>query len=334
MNKKILTISLIILALILGGFYFWSNKYDQKIVSQEQEEIINKEVDTSDWETYIHPVYNFSFIHPKDIKVAVEFGKDQNKVNEFYLGESYLAILSKEGSVTLNDFINTKIMTDDYDVLYSFDNKLIIEPKIDQSVSFLVENGTYLHTTLYAHSQMAFMDLGGYYLWFTSKIGSSGDGDLSIQDVEIIKSIHSIIDTSDWNIYHDEDLGIEFKYPKDWEYNLNGSKFIELKDTKSEYYYEGDPTYLISVAISELPNDFSFKNWIKELTQIKEKRGGYVKNIQIGDQIDATESFDYLSHDTTIYFNNNKYIITKIHIDSINTEEIYQAILDSLRFIE
>jgi len=258
MNKKILTISLIVLVLILGVAYFLLNNQAKEIVNQEQEEIINNEVDISDWETYVHSVYNFSFIHPKDIKVAVEFGKDQNKANEFYLGESYLAILSKESSVTLNDFINSKIMRDNYDVLYSFDNKLIIEPKIDQSVSFLVEDGTYLHTTLYAHSQMAFVDLGDYYLWFTSKIGSSGDGDLSIQDVEIIKSIHSIVDMSDWKTYRNEELGIEFKYPGDWELEDNQnyefhSIYLSSPETKKLVENKQIP-YFYNIAIVYYPS--------------------------------------------------------------------------------
>lgn len=141
--------------------------------------------------------------------------------------------------------------------------------------------------------------------------------------------ITSDIDTSDWQTYRDKEHGFEFKYPKNWIYEISDSGFVQFKDINNTVYYEGSEIYLVGISVDKSQNDFNIENW-KEL---KVKRKGSVRNIKIGN-LSGVEASDYLSVDVVIDKDEKRYKLTKPNVESPNINDIFYGLLNSWKFID
>ncbi|MDD2807610.1 MAG: hypothetical protein PHW95_03770 [Patescibacteria group bacterium] len=145
------------------------------------------------------------------------------------------------------------------------------------------------------------------------------------------------IDTPSWKTYRNDQYGFEFKYPKSWEYKISSSGIVEFRDSRNSYALEGSITYLISINVISISRDFSFNNWRSDLINIKDNRGGVVKEVSIERSDHAVQSSDYLGVETDIFKNYKQYSISKVNLGSkeINAEidKVYFGLIDSFRFI-
>jgi len=70
MNKKII-ITVVLIILIIGGFWVWKNSQNKVEVNQQQTQNQQTDMDTSDWKTYNNSKYKYSFRYPEFIDVEV-----------------------------------------------------------------------------------------------------------------------------------------------------------------------------------------------------------------------------------------------------------------------
>ena len=89
-----------------------------------------------------------------------------------------------------------------------------------------------------------------------------GGNDEDEKETEEVKD-----ETSDWNVYKNEEYGFEIKYPKDIEYHSKtwGVDFVEKSEAQNKFF----TIYLYS-ELEQLPNNeagLSFEDWINK--QIK-----------------------------------------------------------------
>ncbi len=248
MNKKILTITLITLTLVSGGFYFWNNKYDQEIVIQEQEELINNEVDTSDWQEYQNDRYSYSFAIPpgyiskavyEDVVVSLEtnlFGVNLIKDNSSIRVEiEESSLFSGQGN--LNERF-TKTTQKSGFKLRNFNGIIFFEnDNLENSKLFSTIIGDRVLSFKFANVEEDTMKavLGSFKF----------------------NQVYNL-DTSDWKTYRNEELGIEFKYPGDWELEDNQkykfhSIYLSSPETKKLVENKRIP-YFYNIAIVYYPS--------------------------------------------------------------------------------
>lgn len=190
MNKKTILASVIVGIVIVGVMAVWAVKKaetPQPVVgtSQEQQnqnpqngnepagqeptttpEVIASKIDTSDWKTYESTLYGFSFKYPKDWSVGYEYDytKDVTKVNELVLSTSggvpggLFYLFDKEGTNTLNEFLNKKMGEEGYRTKKILDNGGYVVTELGGNVSWKYYSRDGEHT--------GYATTGGEYSFF------------------------------------------------------------------------------------------------------------------------------------------------------------------------
>jgi hypothetical protein len=187
--KKIIGVILGILVLILLTIWAYSALYAKPV---EQNSNVNVEqTENSDWLTYRNERHLFTLKYPNTTDVSIEWGNGSDKImtNEFYVAGLYAVIVDEDGLNTLDKFMQDKVGNENYNTLFEINNGKVVQIIDDKSVIFQLKDGKVLHTVLYADAEMAFIEGEDYYLWMTSKIGSIGNGVLSEEEIQIIKSV-------------------------------------------------------------------------------------------------------------------------------------------------
>lgn len=151
-------------------------------------------VDTSDWQTYTNNDLGFSIKHPSDWQVDTERSNSSTVVfsNNQSQGEGRESIQVTTTDQTITDWLS------------DFDASII------QSTSDTVIAGNIakrVNTTEFALDYVAVRNAGKLYV-FTSNGGANG-----MFENGMLSTVTFLSDTSDWQTYTNDTLGIQFQYP-------------------------------------------------------------------------------------------------------------------------
>ncbi len=179
--------------------------------------------------------------------------------------------------------------------------------------------------------------------------------ELTNKIAEEIKNQNNSISTADWLTYRNEELGLEFKYPKEWKVTNSTSK-EETKINLQKYFnsvYQNQNINEICVmnfkasTDNNTSTDLDFKDFIangtiKSIIKIDNIESNYLKlNKKTSDELTFYEGFGIFEDHISFSHNNTYYQLIRVRDRAEATEEIqnscsntFKQILSTFKFLK
>ncbi len=143
---------------------------------------------------------------------------------------------------------------------------------------------------------------------------------------QVLDDATSLMDTSDWKTYTNEEYGFKVKYPAKWVYREINSETIYFENSEEKYYMEGSEISPIIIGTRDSQRYISSL----EFTQKQNIYNGTVTTLAIdGKEVARLE--DYLGVRTNILHAHKIYSVER-NTGDMRVHDIYQTMLSTFKF--
>ncbi|MDD5032013.1 MAG: DUF333 domain-containing protein [Patescibacteria group bacterium] len=143
------------------------------------------------------------------------------------------------------------------------------------------------------------------------------------------------IDTSNWQTYKNNELGVEFKYPYNWVENkeINKNYSLCLVDKNKDNYVEGGKVCLFAIAVDK--NKGKYTSPLEVVEEKPETLRQNVKELSV-DNVAGMQVTNYIGAETIVVFQEKIYYLLTMNLgsDDLNGPLMnqYNTIISTFKF--